>query len=72
MAGLTAGGPNVDVSLLYEVNGWSLRAPGWVDRILGFVGDRVGTLNALLVVVVLLVPAALVVPAAREQRAIDM
>jgi MFS family permease len=40
--------------------------------LLGFVGDRVGTLNALLVVVVLLVPAALVVPAAREQRAIDM
>jgi fucose permease len=36
--------------------------------LLGFVGDRVGTLDALLVVAVLLLPAALVVPAAREQR----
>lgn len=35
---------------------------------LGFVGDEVGTLKALLVVAVLLMPAALVVPAAREQR----
>lgn len=34
--------------------------------LLGFVGDQVGTLNALLVVVVLLVPAALAVPAARK------
>jgi predicted MFS family arabinose efflux permease len=36
--------------------------------LLGFVGDEVGTLKALLVVAVLLMPAALVVPAAREQR----
>lgn len=36
--------------------------------LLGFVGDEVGTLQALLVVAVLLMPAALVVPAAREQR----
>ena len=35
---------------------------------LGFVGDQVGTLKALLVVAVLLLPAALVVPSAREQR----
>ena len=35
---------------------------------LGFVGDHVGTLKALLVVAVLLMPAALVVPSAREQR----
>ena len=35
---------------------------------LGFVGDHVGTLHALLVVAVLLVPAALVVPSAREPR----
>jgi MFS family permease len=35
---------------------------------LGFVGDEVGTLKALLVVAVLLMPAALVVPSAREQR----
>ena len=33
---------------------------------LGFVGDEVGTLKALLVVAVLLMPAALVVPSARE------
>jgi hypothetical protein len=31
--------------------------------LLGFVGDQVGTLDALLVVAVLLLPAALVVPA---------
>ncbi len=35
--------------------------------LLGFVGDEVGTLNALLVVALLLVPAALVVPSARKQ-----
>ncbi len=35
---------------------------------LGFVADRVGTLQALLVISVLLLPAALVVPAARERR----
>ncbi len=35
---------------------------------LGFVGDEVGTLKALLVVAVLLMPAALVVPSAREAR----
>jgi len=33
--------------------------------LLGFIGDRVGVLNALLLVAVLLVPSALVVPAAR-------
>jgi predicted MFS family arabinose efflux permease len=36
--------------------------------LVGFVADRVGTLDALLVVAVLLVPSALVVPAAREPR----
>ncbi len=36
--------------------------------LLGFVADRVGTLDALLVVAVLLVPSALVVTAARERR----
>lgn len=35
--------------------------------LLGFVGDQVGTLNALLVVAVLLVPSALVVGSARER-----
>lgn len=38
---------------------------------LGFVGDQVGTLKALLVVAVLLMPAALVVPSAREQRSTE-
>lgn len=37
--------------------------------LLGFVGDEVGTLRALLVVAFLLLPAALVVPATREARA---
>lgn len=37
--------------------------------LLGFVGDKVGTLNALLVVAVLLVPSALVVGSARERSA---
>ncbi len=36
--------------------------------LLGFVGDRVGTLQALLVVALLLIPSAMVVPAARERR----
>lgn len=36
--------------------------------LLGFVADQVGSLNSLLVVALLLVPSALVVPAAREQR----
>jgi fucose permease len=35
--------------------------------LLGFVADRVGSLDALLVVALLLVPSALVVPAARER-----
>ena len=34
--------------------------------LLGFVGDQVGTLDALLVVAFLLVPSALLVPAARK------
>jgi MFS family permease len=36
--------------------------------LLGFLADRVGTLNALLAVAVLLVPSALVVPATRRQE----
>ncbi|MFI5621748.1 phosphatase PAP2 family protein [Streptomyces sp. NPDC051567] len=32
MAGLTTGGPNVDVSLLYGINGLARRAPAWFDR----------------------------------------
>lgn len=36
--------------------------------LIGFVGDRIGTLDSLLVVALLLVPSALLVPAAREQK----
>lgn len=36
--------------------------------LIGFVGDQVGTLDSLLVVALLLVPSALLVPAAREQK----
>ena len=36
--------------------------------VLGFLGDRVGVLNALLLVAVLLVPSALAVPSARPGR----
>ncbi|MEU9148641.1 phosphatase PAP2 family protein [Streptomyces sp. NPDC048349] len=39
MAGLTTGGPNLDVSLLYEINGLALRAPDWVDRSVGLIGE---------------------------------
>ncbi|QES48984.1 hypothetical protein DEJ50_15325 [Streptomyces venezuelae] len=50
MARLTAGGPNVDVSLLYEINGLAQETPGWLDRIIGFTGEY-----GLLLVLVLLV-----------------
>ncbi|MFJ3926541.1 phosphatase PAP2 family protein [Streptomyces sp. NPDC090022] len=39
MAGLTSGGPNVDVSLLYDINGLTRRTPDWADRIVGLVGE---------------------------------
>ncbi|MET9699850.1 phosphatase PAP2 family protein [Streptomyces sp. NPDC006529] len=39
MAGLTTGGPNVDVSLLYDINGLARRAPEPVDRLVGLVGE---------------------------------
>ncbi|MFK0200652.1 phosphatase PAP2 family protein [Streptomyces lavendulae] len=38
MAGLTTGGPNVDVSLLYEINALARHAPGWFDRGVALVG----------------------------------
>ncbi|MCX5198800.1 phosphatase PAP2 family protein [Streptomyces sp. NBC_00249] len=38
MAGLTTGGPNVDVSLLYELNGLAGRAPDWFDRGVALLG----------------------------------
>ncbi|UQX02190.1 phosphatase PAP2 family protein [Streptomyces sp. RerS4] len=39
MAGLTTGGPNVDVSLLYRINGLAHRAPDWFDRGVSLVGS---------------------------------
>ncbi|MFE4637702.1 phosphatase PAP2 family protein [Streptomyces sp. NPDC056773] len=39
MAGLTTGGPNVDVSLLYEINGLARRAPDWLDRTVAVLGE---------------------------------
>ncbi|RSS81998.1 phosphatase PAP2 family protein [Streptomyces sp. WAC06614] len=51
MAGLTTGGPNLDVGLLYDINALARRAPSAVDRIVGFLGDY-GIL-ALLVLLVL-------------------
>ncbi|WP_328926416.1 phosphatase PAP2 family protein [Streptomyces sp. NBC_00190] len=39
MAGLTTGGPNVDVSLLYEINGAARHAPDWLDRIVVLAGE---------------------------------
>ncbi|MEV6687380.1 phosphatase PAP2 family protein [Streptomyces sp. NPDC051130] len=39
MAGLTTGGPNVDVSLLYEINGLARHAPDWADRAVSLLGD---------------------------------
>ncbi|MFD9334058.1 phosphatase PAP2 family protein [Streptomyces sp. NPDC060028] len=46
MAGLTTGGPNLDVSLLDEINGLSRHAPGAVDRAVGIIGEY-GFLAAL-------------------------
>ncbi len=50
MAGLTTGGPNVDVSLLYEINRAARHAPWWVDRTVSLAGEY-GILLALVVLV---------------------
>ncbi|MFE9931317.1 phosphatase PAP2 family protein [Streptomyces sp. NPDC005533] len=50
MAGLTTGGPNVDVSLLYEVNGAARQAPDWLDRAVSLAGEY-GILLALVLLV---------------------
>uniref|UniRef100_A0AAU2JT01 Phosphatase PAP2 family protein n=1 Tax=Streptomyces sp. NBC_00049 TaxID=2903617 RepID=A0AAU2JT01_9ACTN len=50
MAGLTTGGPNVDVSLLYEINGAARQAPGWLDRAVTLAGEY-GILLALVLLV---------------------
>ncbi|MGW0367113.1 phosphatase PAP2 family protein [Streptomyces sp. NPDC002990] len=39
MAGLATGGPNVDVSLLYEINGLARQAPDWFDRAVSLAGE---------------------------------
>ncbi|MFB7467552.1 phosphatase PAP2 family protein [Streptomyces sp. NPDC056224] len=39
MAGLTTGGPNLDVSLLYEINGAARHAPDWLDRTVVLAGE---------------------------------
>ncbi|NEC92802.1 hypothetical protein G3I71_45305, partial [Streptomyces sp. SID12501] len=39
MAGLTSGGPNVDVGLLYEVNGLARHVPEGVDRAVGLLAE---------------------------------
>ncbi|MCJ1680725.1 phosphatase PAP2 family protein [Streptomyces sp. APSN-46.1] len=50
MAGLTTGGPNVDVSLLYEINGLARHAPSGLDRAVGLIGEY-GILLALVLLV---------------------
>ncbi|MFD6887308.1 phosphatase PAP2 family protein [Streptomyces sp. NPDC059957] len=50
MAGLTTGGPNVDVSLLYEINGLARHAPDWLDRTVAVLGEY-GILLALVLLV---------------------
>ncbi|MFD3326385.1 phosphatase PAP2 family protein [Streptomyces sp. NPDC058701] len=39
MTGLTTGGPNVDVSLLYQINSLARQAPGWCDRAVSLAGE---------------------------------
>ncbi|MFD8984783.1 phosphatase PAP2 family protein [Streptomyces sp. NPDC059564] len=50
MAGLTTGGPNVDVGLLYEINGLARHAPGWFDRGVAVLGGYGLPLAMLLLV----------------------
>ncbi|MEU7556252.1 phosphatase PAP2 family protein [Streptomyces sp. NPDC044571] len=39
MAGLTTGGPNLDVSLLYDINGLARHAPAGADRAVDLLGS---------------------------------
>lgn len=50
MAGLTTGGPNVDVGLLYGINGLARHAPGWFDRVVAVLGGYGLPLAMLLLV----------------------
>ncbi|AOT59713.1 MULTISPECIES: phosphatase PAP2 family protein [Streptomyces] len=51
MAGLASDGTNPDVSLLYDINGLAKAAPGWFDRVMGFVGEYGIMLGLVLVAV---------------------
>ncbi|URM90815.1 phosphatase PAP2 family protein [Streptomyces sp. MRC013] len=50
MAELASDGTNPDVSLLYDINGLAKAAPGWFDRVMGFVGEYGIMLGLVLVV----------------------
>ena len=50
MAVLVLDGSNPDVSLLYDINGLSRKAPTWVDHVMEFVGAY-GIMLALVLVV---------------------
>ncbi|MFD3540147.1 phosphatase PAP2 family protein [Streptomyces sp. NPDC058662] len=50
MAGLTSGGPNADVSLLYGINGLARQVPPLVDRVVALIGEY-GILLALVLLV---------------------
>ncbi|WP_434591635.1 phosphatase PAP2 family protein [Streptomyces sp. A5-4] len=49
MAGLALDRANPDVSLLYDINGLATDAPGWLDRVMEFVGEY-GIMLGLVVV----------------------
>jgi len=51
MAGLADSGTNLDVDLLYDINGLAKDAPHWFDRIVGFVGEY-GLLFAMMLLIV--------------------
>ncbi|MCQ0023384.1 phosphatase PAP2 family protein [Streptomyces somaliensis DSM 40738] len=50
MPGLASDGTNPDVGLLYDINGLAKAAPGWFDRLMGFVGEYGIMLGLVLVV----------------------
>ncbi|MET8983316.1 phosphatase PAP2 family protein [Streptomyces sp. NPDC004539] len=51
MAGLADSGSNLDVDLLYDINGLAKDAPHWFDRIVGFVGEY-GLLFGMILLIV--------------------
>ncbi|MHC5904799.1 phosphatase PAP2 family protein [Streptomyces sp. S6] len=50
MAGVADSGSNLDVDLLYDINGLAKDAPHWFDRIVGFVGEY-GLLFAMMLLI---------------------